>query len=220
MTKHRIRIKRRDGIKQRYWVGRKLRKNYGSKMFREQIRKELYGNPGRREARLEEIKKFIKQIPILKDVKFIDDPKIGSREIIHVIEKNPDLLKDLKGSDILIYESDENIPPGFTREKDGIIGINKIILDRPLLGIDYLTKSRTIFSPKRVWKHEAAHLKSGKLLENIGFNEDENYDPVRERALAELASEYASHSNIRKEKLPRKISDEMAFKFLSKVAKW
>ena len=29
MKKHRIRIKRRDGIRQRYWVGRKLRKNYG-----------------------------------------------------------------------------------------------------------------------------------------------------------------------------------------------
>lgn len=36
--KHRIKIKRRDGIKQRYWVGRKLKRNYGSKIFREQIK--------------------------------------------------------------------------------------------------------------------------------------------------------------------------------------
>lgn len=28
--KKRIRIRRRDGIKQRYWVGRKIRKNYGA----------------------------------------------------------------------------------------------------------------------------------------------------------------------------------------------
>ena len=38
--KHRVWIKRKDRIKQRYWVGQKL-KNYGSQIVRQRIRKDL-----------------------------------------------------------------------------------------------------------------------------------------------------------------------------------
>lgn len=217
--KHRIKIRRRDGVRQRYWIGRKLKKNYGSKMFREQIKKELYGNPERRRKKLLDIQEFIKNDPELYDVEFIENPKIGSKKIIHVIEKHPYLLKDIRGSDILLYKSARNVPPGFSKSKEGIIGIDEKLFNIELSGIDPLTRSRKVYTPEHVLKHEAAHLKSDKILRDIGFNEKEEYDPVRERALSELASEYASHTDIRKERLPQRLVDEMGFKFLSKVEK-
>lgn len=187
-------------------------------MFRDQIKKELYGYPERRKGRLDELKKFIKKDDQLQNITFIEDPKVGSRKIIRIIEKHPDIFKDLKGSDIVLFETvEKNVPLGFTKSKERIIGIDRRILNTEITGIDPLTRSRKLFSPKNVLKHEVAHLKSGKILENLGLNETGAYDPVRENALAELASEYASHVDIRKEKLPKELTDRIGFKFLSKV---
>ena len=90
MTRRKTFRKYRAGKRggQHYWVGRKSEKrNFGSQMFRDQIKKELYGDPTRREVRLKEIKESIKKDPLLKDIKFIEDPKIGQRKIIRVIEQ-------------------------------------------------------------------------------------------------------------------------------------
>ena len=96
MTKRRIRIKRRDGIKQRYWVGKKLRKrNFaGGLLFQEHLLKErgikIKGKPQLQKQLFRQLEKRPEHIQHLKykagvmfetpiNTTIIADPDLGKK---------------------------------------------------------------------------------------------------------------------------------------------
>ena len=201
--KHRIykryRTKKRGG--QHYKIGRKLRKNYGSKMFREQIKKELYGDEELRDAHFLILRESFKKDPFLSDATIIKDPKLGSKQIIHAIEKNPDLLKNLKNTSIFFYETDKLAPAGFSHTKRNIIGVDKSVLTNPPIWIDPITQSKREHPLKDILKHEVTHFKQKGL------------SPEYQK---ELAADLAMYIDIRKEKPREKIINEDISKYFGR----
>lgn len=186
---------------------RRVRKNYGSKMFREQIKKEVFSGPGSYIDNLNIIKDIEKRNPDFKGSKFIDDPKFGQRILIRTIEKNPDLLKDLRGKDIFFYESqDSKTPLGFAKGRTNLIGIDRRMVDPENMYLlqDSLTKSIRDFTFQDALKHEVAHLKQQKI------------NPYLEPKLAEIAADYAIHTNLRKEKPRKQLMDRSISNFFSR----
>ena len=202
--KKRIWIRRKDRVKQRYWVGRKLRKNYGSKMFSEQIKKEVFSGPDEYIINLSRLKKIEKTDPKLKGSKFIEDPRIGSKILLRTIEKHPDMLKDLRGKDIFFYEpKDEKTPHGFFDDRT-IIGINKRVIatDSRIHGLDPLTKTRKFQTLKDILKHESTHNRQKKM------------SPIDQK---ELGANLAMQTNIRKENINKELLDDAITEFFDRI---
>lgn len=181
------------------------KKNYGSKMFRRQIEKEVFSGPPEYIINLSRLKDIEKRDPMLKGSKFVDDPRYGHKILIKTIEKNPELLKELRGKDIFFYEpKDEKTPLGFAKGRQGIIGINKRVLDEEIIVADPLTKSVRDYPLKDILKHEVAHLKQQKI------------DPYIKHQLSEVGADYAIHTDIRKEKPRKRIVDKVTSRFFSR----
>ncbi|MEK6829354.1 MAG: hypothetical protein AABY15_04450 [Nanoarchaeota archaeon] len=199
--KHKIWIKRKDRVKQRYWVGKKLQKNYGSKMFREQVKKELYGDDELRGAHFTILQESLKKDPFLFDAKVIKHHKPGSKQLIHAVEKNPDLLKDLKNTSVFFYETDRLAPAGFSHKQRNIIAVDKNVLTKPPIWIDPITQSKREHPLKDILKHEVVHFKQ------------RNLSPEEQK---ELAANLAMHMDIRKEKPSKKAIGEDISNYFSR----
>lgn len=99
--KKRIKIRRRDDIRQHYWIGKRLRKNYGSKMFREQIKKELdFTVPSNKEIKSDN-KDLLDQFSyshrdLVRKINNQTTKDVTPSDIIRFIEKNPEYYKPAK----------------------------------------------------------------------------------------------------------------------------
>lgn len=207
--KRKVWIKRKDKVKQRYWVGKTIKRNYGSKMFRDQIKKEVFSGPEEYITNLSRLKQIEKTDPKIKGSKFVEDPRFGFKILLRTIEKHPDLLKDLRGKDIFFYEpKDKKTPLGFAKGRKGIVGINKNVIDIQYVytATDPSTKSTRDFPLSDILKHEVAHLKQQKI------------DPYIKHNLAEIAADYAIHTNIRKEKPRKQLMDRSISGYFSNEA--
>ena len=177
--KHRIykRYKTRKKGGQHYHVGKKPRKNYGSKMFRDQIKKGLdFTVPSDKEIKSDN-KDYIEQfkyshLDIAKKVKQTKTKDVTPSDIIKFIEKNPEYYRQAKKvkwmtkADPLEFFESSNLggfsPPDETS--------NQMWLDpkKPRIVISTLIKQKE--NVPRVIRHELEHYKQFEELGQENFN--------------------------------------------------
>ena len=201
MTKRRIRIRRRDGVRQRYWVGRKIRMNYGSHMMREKIKKDLSLLP---RERLEIRKEAVKSHPRVVVGEFFPQTH-RKKELVREFEKNPELYQEfrIKKPAIFFHTGEQTY---------SIPGSNVILLsDKGTLGgIEHhegVYKSKGL---ERDLRHELRHITDSIISRG-------EYDDAPEQ-LKESSAQSAEHRSVRKYKTPQRLIDHNVKDFFDLVA--
>lgn len=189
--KHRIRIKRKDDIRQRYWVGRTLRKNYGSQMVRRQIRKDLQILP---EEKVEIRKKLIKSRPDSTIKEFL--PREHRREeLVRVFEKNPELYDEFK-----IRKPTILFHTGETSSTLPILNTISISDEDTLGKVGYEDGVYKTKGLEPHLRHEIKHVTDSILSKG-------KYDDAPE-LLRESSANSAEHISIRNYKTPKRIVEQ------------
>ena len=191
--KHRIKIRRRDGIRQRYWVGRKLRRNYGSKMIRDQIKIDI---PTLSEEGFHSKKDFVETLP--GSIEVVLPQKYRRKEVISVLEKNPELYKEFRKTKPTIL-----FKQGGTMSKHYPSKNLIVISDDYTKGGFAYDKQEDVLKRQGLeqhLRHEIRHATGSQLVGRKKYEE-------LPKSFTELSAESAELVSTRKRKVPQEIRD-------------
>lgn len=195
--KRRVRIRRMDGVRQRYWVGKKLRKNYGSQIIRQRIRKDIPKLSG------EEIEDIEFGLPSPDKIL---PSSYRREEIVRTFEKNPELYKEFRETKpkILFIKG----RPSRTHPRERVI----LISDPRTRGWMVYDKKRGEYNIEGIepdLRHELRHLSDFDLVGD--FNKWKNVIPDSLKESSTTSAEYISK---RHQKIPKRVVRYNVEKFM------
>ena len=187
--KRKIWIKRKDRIRQRYRVGRKAKRNFGSQIVRQKIREDLPLLSKEKQEILD------KSLPGFDEILPSEHRR---KELIRVFEKNPELYKEYRETKpkILFHK-------GTT---------SKTYPDRNIITISDPESGGWLIYDKKEGVHKRLSLEPQlrhELRHISDFSKINDYERWKEipRSLKESSAESAEHISLRRRKIPQKAVD-------------